>query len=126
MSDSDPVSLYSEVAKMLNDFHLAYLHTAESIRPGRIFNPDAPRVTPHIREAYEGVLFTNGGYDKPTAAEAIRSGAADAIVFGQKFIANPDLPVRLRSDAPLNEPNVATYYSPGPHGYVDYPALTAQ
>ncbi|WLD13040.1 alkene reductase [Planctellipticum variicoloris] len=126
MSDSNAVELYSQAARMLNEFGLAYLHTAEAIRPGRLFNPDAPRVTPHIREAYRGVLFTNGGYDKQTAAEAIREGAADAIVFGQKFIANPDLPERLRTDAPLNEPEVATYYAPGSTGYTDYPALSAR
>lgn len=126
MSDSNAVELYSQAARMLNEFGLAYLHTAEAIRPGRLFNPDAPRVTPHIREAYRGVLFANGGYDKQTAAEAIREGAADAIVFGQKFIANPDLPERLRTDAPLNEPEVATYYAPGSTGYTDYPALSAR
>jgi len=126
MSDSDPVALFTHVAEVLNGYGLAYLHTAEAIRPGRLFNPDAPRVTPHIREAYRGVLFTNGGYDKQTAADAIREGAADAIVFGQKFIANPDLPERLRTDAPLNEPEVATYYAPGSTGYTDYPALSAR
>lgn len=125
MSDSNAIALYTQAARMLNEFDLAYLHTAEAIRPGRLFNPDVPRVTPHIREAYRGVLFTNGGYDKQTAADAIREGAADAIVFGQKFIANPDLPERLRTDAPLNEPEVETYYAPGSTGYTDYPALSA-
>ncbi len=123
MSDTDPVSLYSEVAKMLSSSHLAYVHTAESIRPGRLFNPDAPRVTPHIRANYDGILITNGGYDKQTAAEAIRTGAADAIVFGQSFIANPDLPERIRIDAPLNSPVPVTFYGPADSGYVDYPFL---
>jgi 2,4-dienoyl-CoA reductase-like NADH-dependent reductase (Old Yellow Enzyme family) len=124
MADSDVVALYSHVGSLLNPFHLAYLHVAEAIRPGRLFNGEAPRVTPHIRKAYRGVLLANGGYDKSSAVEAIRSGQADAIVFGQKFIANPDLPDRIRSDAPLNEPDPATFYSVGPKGYTDYPALT--
>ncbi|MDA8744849.1 alkene reductase [Rubripirellula amarantea] len=123
MGDSDAVGLYTQAARMLNEFNLAYLHTAEAIRPGRLFNEHAPRVTPHIRQAFNGVLLTNGGYDKPTAAAAIRNGEADAIVFGQKFISNPDLPVRLRDDVPLNDPDEATYYTPGPHGYIDYPTL---
>lgn len=121
MSDSDPVGLFTSVASELNEFNLAYLHTAEAIRPGRLFNADAPRVTPHIRRAYEGNLLTNGGYDKETAAEAVRAGAADAIVFGQSFIANPDLPERFRSDASLNTADASTFYAPGPRGYVDYP-----
>ncbi|TWU19922.1 alkene reductase [Allorhodopirellula heiligendammensis] len=123
MADSDPIELYSRAARMLNRFQLAYLHIAEAIRPGRLFNADAPRVTPSIRAEFEGVLFANGGYEKSTAANAVRTGEADAVVFGQKFIANPDLPARLRDDAPLNEPEVATYYAPGAHGYTDYPSL---
>lgn len=123
MHDSNPVALYTAAAEMLNGFDLAYVHTAEAIQPGRLYNADAERVTPHIRQAYQGVLVTNGGYDKESAAEAIASGQADAIAFGQPFIANPDLPERLRVNAPLNEPVVATYYSQGPAGYVDYPTL---
>ena len=123
MHDEDPISLYRHVAEALNPFDLAYVHTAESIRPGRIFNPDAPRVTPEIRKQYDGVLITNGGYNKETATKALESNEADAIAFGQPFIANPDLPKRLCVDAPLNKPDVDTYYSPGSHGYVDYPTL---
>jgi N-ethylmaleimide reductase len=123
MNDSDPIALFTEVAKVLSPFQLAYLHTAESIRPGRLYNPDAPRVTPHIRKAYKGVLLTNGGYEKATAAEAIRTSLADAIVFGQKFIANPDLVERLRRDSVLNESLPETFYSSGPIGYIDYSSL---
>lgn len=125
MSDSNPVALYSYVGKALNRFGLAYLHAAEAIRPGRLYNPDAPRVTPYLREAFNGPLLANGGYDKATAAHTIRDGLADGIVFGQKFIANPDLPLRLKLDAPLNEPNPATYYTQGVEGYLDYPALAS-
>lgn len=125
MSDSDPVALYSYVGNALNRFGLAYLHAAEAIRPGRLYNPDAPRVTPYLRDAFHGPLLANGGYDKVTAAQTIRDGLADGIVFGQKFIANPDLPLRLKLDAPLNEPNPATYYTQGVEGYLDYPALAS-
>lgn len=123
MEDEDPAALFEHAAKALSPSGLAYLHTAESIRPGRIYNPDAERITPIIRQHYDGVLVTNGGYDKQTATAAIEAGEADAIAFGQPFIANPDLPERFRQNAPLNQPEVATYYSPGSEGYVDYPAL---
>ena len=120
MSDSNPVELFTQVASALNDVGLAYLHVAEAIKPGRLFNADAPRVTPHIRKAYAGVLVANGGYDGDSAAQAIRAGEADAVTFGQLFIANPDLPRRLKENLPLNAPEVATFYSAGPHGYTDY------
>jgi N-ethylmaleimide reductase len=123
MSDSDPVRLFTQVARAMNDYKLAYLHTAEAIRPGRLFNPDIPRVTPRIREVYQGTLITNGSHDKTSAAESIRNGDADAIAFGQLFISNPDLPLRFQLDDSLNEPNPDTFYSPGAHGYTDYPAI---
>jgi N-ethylmaleimide reductase len=123
MSDSDPIGLFSYVAEMLSSFRLAYVHVAEAIRPGRLFNADAPRVTPYIRKHYDGTLIANGGYDKHTAANAIRTGAADAIVFGQDFLANPDLPARLRADAPLNPPVPETFYGPSDRGYIDYPTF---
>ena len=125
MADSDPIALFTQVAESLNVFKLAYLHVAEAIKPGRLFNADAPRVTPQIRKAYDGVLVANGGYDRDSAAQAIKNGEADAITFGQLFIANPDLPQRFKENQSLNLPEVATYYSVGPHGYTDYPELSA-
>ena len=50
---------------------------------------------------------------------------ADAVSFGRAYIANPDLVQRFLSDAPLNTPNPQTFYTPGPEGYIDYPALEA-
>lgn len=49
--------------------------------PERLFEGDAPRVTPHIRKACSGLLFANGGFDKRSAADAIRRAEADAIVI---------------------------------------------
>jgi len=65
----------------------------------------------------------NGGYTLEIAQEALRTGAADLVSFGAPFIANPDLPERLSRRAPLNTPDVATFYSDGPRGYIDYPRL---
>ena len=71
-----------------------------------------------------GVAYiANNKYDRAMALDAVAGGAADAIAFGVPFIANPDLPERLRRDAPLNTANPKTFYSAGPEGYTDYPAL---
>lgn len=56
--------------------------------------------------------------------ETLQKGRADAVAFGRAFIANPDLPERFRLRAPLSESDQATYYTPGPAGYIDYPAFT--
>jgi N-ethylmaleimide reductase len=75
------------------------------------------------REHYRGVLVSNMGYDASEAEAAIAAGAVDAVAFGTAFLANPDLPERIRRSVPLNEPDPATFYSPGPAGYTDYPTL---
>jgi N-ethylmaleimide reductase len=69
------------------------------------------------------VLIANGGYGRETADAVIARGEADLVAFGIPFLANPDLPRRLREGAPLNAPDRATFYSGGERGYVDYPAL---
>ena len=54
------------------------------------------------------------------------NGVADAVAFGRLFLANPDLPERFRSNAPLNTPDESTFYGGAEKGYTDYPALTSQ
>ena len=65
----------------------------------------------------------NQDYDGARAQAELDSGIADAIAFGRPFLANPDLPARLERDAPLNKDDMATWYSHGPEGYIDYPTL---
>lgn len=119
MIDSDPVGLVRWLGKRLNDYRLAYLHVMRSdffgVQKGDVLTP--------VREAYNGVLVANMGYSGEEAAAAIESGALDAVAFGTAFLANPDLPRRLREGKPLNAPDPATFYSPGAAGYTDYPAL---
>lgn len=71
-------------------------------------------------------MLRNGGFSTASAQAALDEGSADAIVFGRAFIANPDLVQRLRVGAELNQPDVETYYRPGPAGYTDYPSLAAE
>ena len=67
----------------------------------------------------------NNRYDGLMAGDAIASGAVDAVAFGRLFIANPDLPARLKINAPLSDLDPNTLYSHGPEGYTDYPAMSA-
>ena len=81
------------------------------------------RATPILRGKFKGALIANGGYDVHTAQAAIARGEADLVAFGVPFLANPDLPVRYRSNAALNAPDQATFYAGEEKGYIDYPAL---
>ena len=73
------------------------------------------------------MFIANQGFTLETAQAEIAAGNADAVAWGQLFIANPDLPARLRRGGPLNTPDASTFYaSPGSDpvkGYTDYPAL---
>jgi len=120
--DSDPEALFTRVARELNRFGLAYLHALEAL-PGHMLAMPGPRISPAIRKAFRGPFIINGGYDADSGAEAIEHGEADLIAFGVPFLANPDLVARYRTGAPLNAPDFATFYSSGPTGYTDYPAL---
>ena len=58
-------------------------------------------------------------------AERALASHADLISFGRLFIANPDLPRRLKTGARLNALNEDFIYSPDHRGYTDYPTLPA-
>jgi N-ethylmaleimide reductase len=121
MSDSDPVKHFTGFARALNRFRIAYLHVVENpVQPeGR------PEVARHLRDAYEGAFIVAEGFDRQSAERWLENGWADLIAFGKAFLANPDLVERLWSGAELNAPDKATFYTAGPEGYIDYPALGA-
>lgn len=119
MSDSDPAGLAAWLAKRLDGLGLAYLHL---MRADFLGQQHGDVVSP-VREHFHGPLILNMGFTPAEAAEAVEKGIADAVAFGTSFLANPDLPARIRNGSPLNTPDPATFYSPGPQGYTDYPFL---
>jgi len=122
MADSDPIGLISWLAQRLNALPLAYLH----LMRGDLLGQQHGDVLTPARQQFRGVLVANMGYTAAEANGAITAGAVDAVAFGTGFLANPDLPERMRRDAPLQAPDPATFYSPGPTGYTDYPTLEPQ
>lgn len=107
---------YATLARSLRG--LLYVHVLQNPHPGFAATLAA------LREASGGPLVLNGGFDAAHAEAALASGRTDLVSFGRPFIANPDLVSRLQRGAPLASPDPATFYTPGPRGYVDYPALS--
>lgn len=120
MIDSDPAGLSSWLATRLNDYQLAYLHVIR----GDVYRQQSGDVLTPIRQHYNGALIGNMGYTGEEAARDIVAGKVDAVAFGASFLANPDLPERIRTGAPLNEPDPATFYTWDAQGYTDYPTLS--
>jgi N-ethylmaleimide reductase len=121
MSDSHPLETFSFIASELSKRGLLYLHVTEAVNDSATAGSE--RATPILRGKFKGALIANGGYDVHTAQAAIARGEADLVAFGVPFLANPDLPVRYRSNAALNAPDQATFYAGEEKGYIDYPAL---
>ncbi|MFZ6676787.1 alkene reductase [Undibacterium sp. Tian12W] len=121
MKDSEPLALISYLTTRLNEFNLAYLHVMRS----DFFQAQTGDVLTVARANYKGVLIGNMGYNADEAAQAISNSTLDAVAFGTSFLANPDLPARIKQGAALNAPDAATFYTPGAKGYTDYPSLQA-
>jgi N-ethylmaleimide reductase len=113
LDDQDCIPAYEALAQAISPLGLAYLHV---MRTG--IGAEAA-----LRKAYTGKLLVGGGFLREEAEKTLVEGRADAIVFGTPFIANPDLVTRLELDSPLQKADPATFYSPGPQGYTDYPVL---
>jgi N-ethylmaleimide reductase len=122
--DSDPQTTYGFLAEKLGELRLAYLHCIE----GQTRGPNAAGAFDYksLHAAFGGKYVANNGYERQTALQAIESGHADMVAFGQLYISNPDLVERLRRNAPLAQPNHATYYAGGANGYIDYKALSSE
>ncbi|RHW17807.1 alkene reductase [Sphingomonas gilva] len=123
VKDSDPESVFVPAAKALDRIGIAFLELREPGPDGTYGRSLQPKQSPAIRKAFAGPLVLNSDYRAAEAQAALDAGAADAIAFGRTFLANPDLPERFRTGAPLNPDDMKTWYSQGPEGYVDYPTL---
>jgi 2,4-dienoyl-CoA reductase-like NADH-dependent reductase (Old Yellow Enzyme family) len=117
LSDANPAETFGHVARELGKRKIAFIFTREADTPNAL--------GPMIKKEFGGVWIANQQLTKQRAEELVASGTADAVSWGQLFIANPDLPKRLQLDAPLNKPVPETFYAKGTTGYTDYPALAA-
>lgn len=115
LSDATPAETFGYVAAEMGKRGIAFICARESLGENRL--------GPQLKKAFGGVYIANEQMTKETAENVIATGEADAVAFGKLFIANPDLPRRLKDNAPLNPARPETFYSPTAEGYTDYPAL---
>ncbi|MEV6279648.1 alkene reductase [Nocardia sp. NPDC051832] len=120
-AEDDTAEIYTALTQALEPIPLAYLHVFE------LLTRDTTRL---IRTAWSGPLILCA---HPTAesfpstpeigAEALADGVADAIALAERWLANPDLPARVRTGGPYNTADKTTFYGGDHRGYTDYPAL---
>lgn len=121
--DSNPEAVFIPAAQALDKIGIAFLELRELGPTGSFGTTDVPKLSPRIRQAFTGPLVLNQEYSFDGGAADVAEGRADAIAWGRAFIGNPDLPERFRQGAELTRDNFKTWYTPGPEGYTDYPAL---
>ena len=126
VDDSDPRALFTAAAAELQRHGIASLEMREPGTQSSFLPSDDEPVSPYIRKVFHGVLALNSDYVRDSAEQRLAEGVADAIAFGRPFLANPDLVERFRHGAPLNVPDVKTFYTQGAEGYTDYPRWQEQ
>jgi N-ethylmaleimide reductase len=121
MGDSNPLATFGHVAEELGRRKIAFIFTREKLGDDRI--------SPQLKKRFGGALIANEGFTLETGTRELELGQADAISFGKDYIANPDLPERMRNGSPLNAWHAESFYGYGmadhKTGYTDYPSLAA-
>ncbi|MEU7031143.1 alkene reductase [Streptomyces sp. SBR177] len=119
IAETDTAELYPALVAAINPLGIAYLHVTEPVAEVR-------ELTHTLRKLFTGTFVLNPATEGPTGPEAltlIEDGTADILAYGALFLANPDLPARLRAAGPFNTPDPATFFGGDHRGYTDYPAL---
>lgn len=122
MKDSAPQKHFAYVCEKLNAFNLAYVHIIDALEGDIRHGANVVELSV-LRNAYKGVLIANGAYTKIRGNDTIERHLANAISFGELFLANPDLPERFKGNSALNKADTNTLYTQDAQGYTDYPAL---
>ncbi|HLZ89645.1 MAG TPA: hypothetical protein VKQ52_20470, partial [Puia sp.] len=115
-ADQEVHETYTYLAAQLEKIGIAWLHIAANV-------PVPQKTFDGIRSAFSGTIILCGRLTPATAEAALHAGFADLVAFGRSFLSNPDLDKRIAANAPLNEPDLTTFYTPGAKGYTDYPTL---
>ncbi|WP_413733551.1 alkene reductase [Sodalis sp. RH21] len=122
MDDPQAIEAILVLAAWCGKKGIAFIHLAEADWD------DAPQVPYEFRETlratFSGTIIVAGNYTKDKAEKLLTAGVVDLVAFGRPFIANPDLPRRLKECLPLASiGDAATLFGGTEVGYTDYPYL---
>jgi N-ethylmaleimide reductase len=114
MADPEIIDTILAAADVLEEQEISYMHLSEADWDDAPVVPDSFRV--QLRKRFANTIIVAGGYDCVSALQILDSGHADLVAFGPPFVANPDLPKRLRHGLPLAEPQTSTLFGGGAAG----------
>ncbi|KAI8371873.1 hypothetical protein BD560DRAFT_446644 [Blakeslea trispora] len=118
-TEESPVETCSYLLSQLQQHYpdMAYVHFMER-RQGKDLEEDL--ANPY-RRIWKGRVISSGFSSSVEHAVEYADKTGDLIAFGRAFIANPDLPRRIKHNQPLNPFDYATFYTHEAKGYTDYP-----
>jgi N-ethylmaleimide reductase len=128
-STADTLATAEHVADRLNAYPLSHwllMGAMADLHDGPLAALQGDGMYRHFRARYRGTLIANVGMTRERGNHLITQNLADLVAFGAPFIANPDLPARFAARADLAGSDHATHYSPGAHGYTDYPTMAVR
>lgn len=115
--ENDVRATYKALLDGIADLNIAYLSV--------LYQDAESDLVAFLRESFGGFMILNTGFGTETeldeARHIVEDDLADGVAVGREIIANPDLSYRWKNDLPLNPIDSDTFYTPGPHGYIDYP-----
>jgi N-ethylmaleimide reductase len=110
-------ALYRHLVAELDKLGLAYLH---------VLHTGDEQLVGEIRALWKQALIVNRpGRPRDQIGADVASGLADLEAYGQMVLANPDFVARVKTAAPMNEADRASFFGGAALGYTDYPALEA-
>lgn len=116
MDPGNPAATFVPLLQAADRLGLAYAHVLDM----HLADLDTLAM---VRANWTGPVIVNNMLDAAKASAIIESGRGDAASFARAFIANPDLPRRMREGAPLAKPDYTKLYTGEESGYIDYPPL---
>ena len=124
VSTADTLATTEYVIDRIHEYPLAHwllMGAMADLSGGPLSDLQGDGMFRHFRPRYRGTLMANVGMTRERGNQLIADGLADLVVFGEPFIANPDLPARFAVLAPVQRSDRVLHYTPGPQGYIDYP-----
>lgn len=124
VSSADTLETCEYVVERLNGYALAHwllMGAMADLSGGPLADLQGDGMFRYFRPRYRGTIIANVGMSRERGNQLIADGLVDLVAFGEKFIANPDLPERFAALTPIVRSDRASHYTPGPRGYTDYP-----
>ncbi|KAJ2982505.1 hypothetical protein NQ176_g1337 [Zarea fungicola] len=128
MEMDDPNPQFEYFVHQLSKLGIAYLHVIESRVLSNFDCEERGSILPFLEtwaKTNPSPVLVAGGFNPENVADKLDDEYRNhnvAVVFGRHFLANPDLPFRLKNGISLEKYDRSTFYAREERrGYIDYP-----